>query len=222
MENNVSTLKKQLEKELKECIQKFSTNTKIYSILRKADSECILLSDEAINAKGFRGLNAFALSIWNRDDFSVQYIINNYPNLSFDLHDKNYESNNLFLALRHDYLEVGETLIDKGFSINQRLDKNKYDGNTIFMQLCNPKPFMSFSESTMIFILDYFKPNLNLLNEKGQNAYDILIEKCPSHCRENFTLLLKKAVDECNVLQEKEKLEQIIEIPKKSSLKLKV
>lgn len=218
-DNELIALKEQLENELIECIQKVSTNMKIHQILKKADSECILLSDETINAKGFRGQTAFTCSIWNRDTFSVKHLIENYPNLKFDMNDTSYETNALFLALRHDYVEVAEKLIEKGFSINQRLDKNIYEGNTIFMQLCNPKPYMSLSEKTLIYVLDNFNPDLTMINEKGQNAYDILLEKCAPHCRESLTLMLFEKV---NIIKEMTYLEEKVNQAKLVNKKLKV
>lgn len=218
-DNRLLVLKKNLEKELIECIQKFTTNTKIHDILKKADEECIILNDSAINAKGFRGMTPLTLSIWSRDDFSVKHLIDNYPNLIVDTTDASYESNALFLALRHDYIDVAEKLIEKGFNINQKLDKKQYDGNTIFMQLCNPKPYMSLSEDTLIYIFDNMKPDLTITNEKGQNALDILLEKCAPHCRKSFTPMLEKAI---LIIEEKNLFEKIITKPKKESKKLKV
>lgn len=213
----------ELELELINAVKDLSKWQNVPKIIQKADTECVFLSDAAINFKGLEGITAASVLVWLNDNKTLRYLVDNYDNVQFHTEDKDRQTNALFLALKKDNIGLAEFLLTKGFNINQRLDKKHYDENTIFMQLCDPKPYMSLTEETLNYVLENMKPDLSLVNKKNQNAYNILSTKCPPHCRKNFTGILKKAVEDYNnIIQEKKHLEKEIINSSIKTVKIKV
>jgi hypothetical protein len=213
----------ELEQELITSVKDLTKWNKIPHIIEKADEECIYLSDEAINYKGLNGITPAGVLVWLNENKILRYLVDNYDNVEFNTEDSDRQTNALFLALKNDNTGLAQFLLTKGFNINQKLSKKHYDGNTIFLQLCDPKPYMSLTEETLIYILENMKPDLSITNKKNQTAYDVLISKCPSHCRKNITPILKKAVEDYQlVIKEKKSLEKTLLKKASQGIKIKM
>lgn len=211
-------IQQKLEQDLLNAINKVSSFYDIHKIFKKCDNECILLRDEVINTRGFRGIDLFTISLYINDGFSAKHLWDNYPNLKLNINPPKRDLNALFWALRNDAINIAKALIEKGFNINQKLDATM-DENTVFMQLCDPKPYMSLKEETLIYALENFSPDLSIKNKKGWSAYDILEKKCPTHCVKNLAPILKNADI---ILKEKQYLEEKVNVSHIIKQKLKV
>ena len=212
----------QIEKEIKEAMHSLAGMMMVDDMIENTAAEGILLSDDVINYAGFKKITPFLALLSQRRYNATKYLIDNYPNLNVCHVPEDKMYNPHYLSLKMEQISLAEHLIKQGLDINEKI-KN---GNTIFMQLFDHKPYMSLNEETLIYALENFKPDLSIKNNRGQNSYEFFIDKCASHCVRNFTPMLKKAVAEYSILEgvlkEKKHLEEKVQENNLKSTRLKV